>query len=177
MTKQDNKKRGYGGWLFLGTTLLLFGFVALRDFSLAEQSFHLFSKMLLQIVPALILVFCLMVLFNLLLTPEFVKKHLGIDSGLKAWVLAILVGIFSTGPIYSWYILLRELKQSGMKTSLMAVFLYSRAIKLPMLPMLVHYFGLTYAIILSLNLIIFSIFSGIITGLLSKNKLENMSKD
>ena len=49
-----------------------------------------------------------------------------------------------------------------MKTSLAAVFLYSRAVKLPLLPMLVHYFGITYTMVLVGYLILFSIISGLV---------------
>ncbi|MDX1812782.1 MAG: hypothetical protein R3240_12575, partial [Gammaproteobacteria bacterium] len=68
MTTQQNKKKNNRGWLFLGATLLLYGFTAMLDFSLAQRSLHFFSKMLQQIIPALLLVFVLMVVFNLLLT-------------------------------------------------------------------------------------------------------------
>jgi uncharacterized membrane protein YraQ (UPF0718 family) len=147
--------------------ILIYSATALVDISLARQSLRFFVEVFIQIVPILTLVFFLMVLVNLILTPERIRNYLGKTSGLKGWVLAMTGGIFSTGPIYTWYILLGELKQQGMKTSLAAVFLYSRAVKLPLLPLLVHYFGLSYTIILSLYLVFFSIISGIVTGVLA----------
>ena len=168
MTKQSDKKNTVkGGWLFLGVMLLIYGAIALIDFSLVTQSLFFFAKVFLQIVPILVLVFFLMVLFNLVLTHDRIKKYVGKTSGLKGWLLAMVSGIFSTGPIYTWYILLSELKKQGMKSSLMAVFLYSRAVKLPLLPLLVHYFGMQYTIIMSLYLIFFSILNGIIMGVLT----------
>ena len=96
-------------------------------------------------------------------------SHPGKSAALCGAV-ALVGGIFSTGPIYSWYMLLSELKQQGMKQSLMAAFLYSRAIKLPLLPLLIHYFGLTYTLILSLYLLVLSIASGIMTAILAGDK-------
>jgi len=49
-----------------------------------------------------------------------------------------------------------------MRTSLISVVLYNRAIKLPLLPLLVHYFGLAYTVVLAFYLIGFSIIGGII---------------
>lgn len=168
MAKQLHKKyKVKGGWLFLGLMLLIYCATALIDFTLARQSLLFFGEVFIQIVPVLVLVFVLMVLLNLFLTPKRIKNYLGKTSGLKGWLLAMVSGIFSTGPIYTWYILLGELKQRGMKTSLVAVFLYSRAVKLPLLPLLIHYFGVQYTLILSLYLICFSILSGIITGVLT----------
>jgi uncharacterized membrane protein YraQ (UPF0718 family) len=160
----QRKRSVRGGWLFLMVMLLVYGAIALLDPSLAARSLSFFTRVLIQILPVLALVFILFVLFNLMLTPERIRNYVGKTSGLKGWLLAMAGGIFSTGPIYPWYILLGELKQQGMKPSLAAVFLYSRAIKLPLFPFLVHYFGVQYTLILSLYLIFFSLLSGVITG-------------
>ena len=168
MAKARQKKdKRTGGWLFLGVMLLVYAVTAFVDISLARQSLIFFTAVLAQVVPVLVAVFVLMVLVNLFLTTERIRKYLGTTSGIKGWLLAIVGGILSTGPIYTWYILLSELKQQGMKASLVAVFLYSRAVKLPLLPLLIHYFGFTYTLILSCYLIIFSIISGIFMGMLT----------
>ena len=169
MKKQIRKKNKVtGSWLFLGVMILIYSATALIDLSLARQSLHFFVEVFIQIIPVLALVLFLMVLVNLILTPERTRDYLGKASGLKGWLLAMIGGIISTGPIYTWYILLGELKQQGMKPPLVAVFLYSRAVKLPLLPLLIHYFGLTYTLVLSFYLILFSILSGIITGVLAE---------
>ena len=53
-------------------------------------------------------------------------------------------------------------KKKGMKTSLAATFLYARAIKPALLPLMVFYFGLTYVIVLTVVMIIFSMVQGLI---------------
>ncbi|NOQ91068.1 MAG: hypothetical protein GQ549_09010, partial [Gammaproteobacteria bacterium] len=75
---------------------------------------------------------------------------------------ATLGGMLSLGPIYPWYAMLGELQQKGMRNGLIAAFLYSRAVKLPLLPLIIHYFGVTYTLVLCLYLIGFSIISGIV---------------
>lgn len=168
MTKKSHKKTKIKtGWVFLAVMLLIYSATALIDLSLTKQSLSLFGDVIKQVVPILLFVFVLMVFFNFILTPERIKDYLGKTSGLKGWLLVMVGGIFSTGPIYTWYILLGELKQQGMKSSLVATFLYGRAIKLPLLPLLIHYFGLQYTLILSFYLICFSILSGMIMGVLS----------
>jgi predicted Fe-Mo cluster-binding NifX family protein len=49
-----------------------------------------------------------------------------------------------------------------MRASTAAVFLYARAIKLPLLPLLFHYFGSAYSVVLSLYLAGFALLSGIV---------------
>ncbi|MEA2074619.1 MAG: hypothetical protein U9O85_02630 [Euryarchaeota archaeon] len=64
-------------------------------------------------------------------------KYAGEGSGIKGWFLAISAGIISHGPIYIWYPLLKELRDRGMRSGLIAAFMYSRAIKIPLLPYIV----------------------------------------
>lgn len=58
--------------------------------------------------------------------------------------------------------MLGDLKAKGMRTALMSVFLYNRAVKLPLLPLLIHYFGLVYTLILFAYLILFSLPAGLL---------------
>lgn len=159
---QKSKKKGIGGWLFLAIVLLIYGVTALFDSALALKAMTSFIQLLDKVLPVLLIVFVLIFVVNLLLEPARVKKYLGSRSGIMGWLTAMVGGILSTGPIYPWYALLKDLREKGMKTSLAAVYLYSRAVKLPLLPMLVHYFGITYTIILIGYLVVFSIISGLV---------------
>ncbi len=141
---------------------MIYGLTAVVDSELALRALAGFTQLLDKVLPALALVFVLIFAINLLLDPQRVRKYLGKQSGIKGWLTAIVAGILSTGPVYAWYAVLRDLRQKGMRTSLVAVLLYSRAVKLPLLPLLVHYFGLDYTLVLVLYLIGFSVISGLI---------------
>ncbi|MGD8783209.1 MAG: hypothetical protein PVF28_05025 [Thioalkalispiraceae bacterium] len=158
------RKKGWGGWLFLAIVLLIYAMTAVLDRELATTAMASFNHLLEKVVPVLVVVLILIFIINLLLTPVWVKKYLGSHSGLYGWLAAIIGGVLSTGPVYPWYALLKDLREQGMKTTLAAVFLYSRAIKLPMLPMLVHYFGITYALVLIIYMLVFSVMSGLLMG-------------
>jgi uncharacterized membrane protein YraQ (UPF0718 family) len=103
-----------------------------------------------------------MVVFDLLLNPRRVARQLGRPGGARGWLIALAAGILSAGPIYAWYPLLAELRAKGMRASTAAVFLYARAIKLPLLPLLFHYFGTAYSVVLSLWLAGFALLSGFV---------------
>jgi uncharacterized membrane protein YraQ (UPF0718 family) len=155
------KQSAKGGWIFLGIVVLIYAAFALFDGELAASAMSTFSQLLEQVLPVLFIVFLLIFIINLLLNPAWIEKYLGHGSGITGWLVAIVAGILSTGPVYPWYALLRELGEKGMKASLAAVFLYSRAVKLPLLPLLIHYFGLGYTLVLLAYLLIFSIASGL----------------
>ncbi|MHB1402429.1 MAG: hypothetical protein ACYCWB_08530 [Thiobacillus sp.] len=155
-------KRKYGGWLFLAGVILAHGATALVEPDLAQQALASFVAMLGEVAPVLVLVFVLMFLIECFLTPARTQAWLGRESGLRGWLLALAAGVISTGPVYTWYALLAELRDKGMRTALVAVVLYARAIKLPLLPLLAHYFGLRYMLVLSLLIAGFSILNGLL---------------
>jgi len=155
-------KRKLGGWLFLAGVILAHGATAIVDPGLARKALASFVAMLREVAPVLVLVFVLMFLAERFLTPARTRAWLGRRSGLRGWLLAVVAGVISTGPVYTWYALLAELREKGMRTALVAVLLYARAIKLPLLPLLAHYFGLRYMLVLSLLIAGFSILNGLL---------------
>jgi len=155
-------RKGLGGWLFLALVLIVYGLLRWSDPEAATQALAFFRQVIQQVFPVLGLVFVLLFIANLVLEPRWVKRYLGKGAGVKGWLAALSGGILSIGPIYAWYTVLSELQEKGMRTALIATFLYSRAVKLPLLPLMLHYFGLTYTLVLCLYLIIFAVINGIL---------------
>lgn len=114
--------------------LTAYGVTVAVDAETAGQAFAFFVKVLRSVWPVLVIVFFLLLAADLLVEPKWVKQNLGREAAIKGWFLAVVGGVLATGPVYAWYALLRELREKGMRASLAAVFLYSRALKLPLLP-------------------------------------------
>lgn len=163
----------YGGWWFLLAVLLLHLGVRIIAPTISTESLDYFVKVLYKLLPSFGLMFFLLWLFNLFTNPQQVSRYLGLHSGLKGWIFAIAGGIISMGSMYLWYPLLQNLKAKGMRTSLLASFLYSRAIKIPMLPFMVHYFGILYTVIFVFNIVL----SSIASGLMMEHIVKKTSKD
>jgi len=163
-------KAGRGGWLFLALVLIAYGLLGLIDSAAALQALSFFRHIMVEMLAILGLVFLLLFIANLVLKPKWIRRYLGSGSGIKGWIAAVLGGMLSLGPIYPWYAMLGELRQKGMRNALIAAFLYSRAVKLPLLPLMIHYFGLAYTLVLCLYLIGFSIISGIVIEKLTSER-------
>lgn len=155
-------QRKLGGWLFLALVLTAYGATAWIDPGLARDAFADFLSVFGKVMPVLALVFVMLFLGELFLSPKRVEGWLGQRSGLRGWILALAAGVLSSGPVYAWYAMLAELRSKGMRTALAAAALYARAIKLPLLPFLAHYFGWRYTLVLSLFVAGFSILNGLI---------------
>ena len=126
----------------------------------AGQAIKSSGNVFLSMLVPLGLVFLIMLLINLFLKPAAVAKFLGKGSGIKGVALSAVAGIISTGPIYAWYPLLKDLKDKGAGESSIAIFLYNRAVKPFMLPVMIGYFGWLYVVILTIIMVLASIAVG-----------------
>ena len=147
---------------FFGTVLLIYLFLFLFNNQLIFSSLIKSYNLLLKIIPVFIFIFVLMFIINFFVTTKLVVKKFEKAHGINKWIFSIIAGIISTGPIYMWYPLLSELKDHGLKNGYIATFLYTRAIKPALLPLMILYFGWIYTIMITISLISFSIIQGLI---------------
>lgn len=115
-----------------------------------------------MIAPIILIVFFIMAMLNSSIDSKAISKHLGEDSGIKGWMIALIGGILSHGPGYVWYPMLQELRDKGAKDGLVVAFIYARSIKLPWLPVMISYFGIYFTILLSIYVILGAFIQGII---------------
>lgn len=153
---------GVGGWVFLFIVLTIYGVAGVIDIDIVGESLSLSGQVMAFLLPVLAMVFLLLLTVDLVFSPDRVKRHLGAEAGIKGWLVAAIGGVLATGPTYAWYALLRELREKGMRASLVSVFLYCRAVKLPLLPLMIHYFGTAFTLVLCVCLVGFSFVTGML---------------
>jgi uncharacterized membrane protein YraQ (UPF0718 family) len=156
------------GTKFLITVISIYLILGLFDFDLVKNGLYYTSNIFLKISPILLLLVFINFLINRYFDSKIIVKYLGQEAGLKGWLLAIIGGILVSGPPYILFPLLKDLKKKGMNNALLAVFLYNRNVKIPFLPVMIYYFGLTYTVIISFYIIIFSIFNGLLINFFLK---------
>ncbi len=139
-----------GSNVFLLVIAVLYTALAAYDIALLMEVLQAFVDLLGKVVPVMLLVFVMMFVVDLVVEPGTVKKRLGKGSGSVGWSVAVLGGVLSTGPIYVWYPLLEDLRKKGVRDSFIVAFLYARAVKIPMAPMMIYYFGWTFTAVLYL---------------------------
>ncbi len=159
------EKVGAGKIFFVISLTIFISFAGLNT-NIFLRAIQNFVKIIINIWWVLILVFTFMFLINLLLNEKKISHYVGKNSGIKGWTITIFGGLLSHGPIYLWYPLLSDLKEKGMKNELIASFLYNRAVKIPLIPLMIFYFGIPFTLILGFWIIIFSIINGKIVGVI-----------
>ena len=158
-------------WIFFIIMAVIYLVLFFVNSILAKEIFFQFLFFLQNIIPVFVLVFVLIFFSNLFFDSKKIVKFVGKSAGFKGWIISIVGGILSTGPIYMWYPLLSDLKEKGMRDGFIAAFLYNRAVKIPILPMMIYYFGLSFTAILTFYMILFSIINGFVV-----DKLVQLNK-
>ena len=159
-----------GQWVFLALVAVLYAVLAVVNPESALRGLEGFVPLLLNILPALALVFGLLFLTNLFARPEVVLRYLGKTAGMRAWLVVIVAGILSAGPIYLWYPLLSDLKEKGMRDGLIAAFLYNRSVKIPLISVMIVYFGPRLVAVVLVLTVLFSVVDGLLVELITTKK-------
>jgi len=146
-------------FLFLEPTILMGALI---------NTFILFFK----VFPVLVLAFIVNYFINKFIKEKTLKRHLGHNSGARGYFYAIIAGILIGGPPYLLFPMLGEFKKSGVKDSLLATFLFNRNVKIPFIPVVIFYFGVTYTVVISVLLILFSIINGLLVGRLVNRRIS-----
>ncbi len=115
-----------------------------------------------MIAPILLVVFFLMALLNTFIDSKSISRHIGEQSGMRGWIIALVGGVLSHGPAYVWYPMLSDLRKHGARDGLVVAFFYTRSIKLPWLPLMISYFGLAFTVVLTVLVILSAWIQGMI---------------
>jgi len=154
MTPSGAKQKGAKPFRLKGIKLLagvmvLYGVAFLWAPDKGMASLKGFAHVLGTLVPILVVVVLLSALLQRFVNPRALAKHLGDESGVRGWMIALAAGVVSHGPMYAWYPMIQDLREKGAKDGLIVAFFYARAVKLFLLPMMAVYFGVTFTVVLT----------------------------
>lgn len=158
--KKQGKSFAFRGKYFFLIVLSFYLLLFLVSSQAAALALQKSGTVLLRIFPIFAFVIFFTALINFFIRPKQIADHLGQKSGVKGWLWALASGVLSHGSMYAWYPLLEELRSHGMKDELIVVFFASRAIKIPLLPVLIDYFGLTFTFVLYSYILLGSLLQG-----------------
>ncbi|WP_201353183.1 permease [Hydrogenimonas urashimensis] len=152
----------FKGVKFLIAVSLLYAVVGALHSEKSVAALEKSGMVLTKIGPILLIVIFITAVIDYFFNPKDVAAHLGEKCSLKGWLIALAAGIASHGPMYAWYPMIEDLKRHGLRKGLIATFFYARSIKVPLLPIMIDYFGLAFTFVLTLYILIASVIQGIL---------------
>ncbi len=165
MKERDTSRKNPPKLSIRGVKLLLFvmlAFVALFlfDEKMGMVALHKSLEVIEILVPIFAIVILLMALIGYFTQGKSRLENLAKQRGAKGWFWALFIGLLSHGPMYAWYPVLQQLREKGLRDGYIATFFYARAVKLPLLPLMVDYFGFSFTVVLTLYIVIASLIQG-----------------
>jgi len=170
--KNQDKRFTFRGKYFFLAVLIFYGVIFFFRSQAAQLALMKSSSILIKILPILIFVILFTTLLNYFLQPKQIASHLDRESGIKAWIWALAAGVISHGPMYAWYPLLEDLRSHGMRDGLIVVFFASRTIKIPLLPIMIDYFGWIFTLVLSFYLLIGALVQGLVLEIFQQRSMD-----
>jgi len=178
--KDEKKKTGFplqGSYLFFVAVCAVYGGLFWFDPQDAHLALETSGNVFVHLILPLLGAFFALFLINLFVKPAHIARLLGKGSGVRGILLSTLAGIFSMGPIYTWYPLLKELRRQGASEFHLANFLSNRAVKPYLLPLMIYYFGWAYSLTLNVLVVIGAICIGWIVELVNRRHDQGGAKD
>lgn len=161
MSEATGRKRP-AGLLFMVIVAVAYLVLAYVD----RVAFGVAIRKSLGMVETLLPIFAIVILLTAAVGYFFQERRfmasLAGRRGVKGWLIALAVGLLSHGPMYAWYPMLPTLREKGLRDGYLTAFFYARAVKLPLLPLMVDYFGLTFTIVLTLYIVIAALLQGLL---------------
>ncbi|MCF6206803.1 MAG: permease [Sulfurovum sp.] len=170
MNHTQLKKRKSSGKIMLLVVVVLYTITFFLSPKTGQKALASAWEIIEMVAPILLIVFFLMALLNTSIDSKYIAKHLGKESGLKGWLIALGGGILSHGPAYVWYPMLAQMREHGAREGLIVAFFYARSVKLPWLPLMVSYFGLLFTVLLTFFVIVGAWLQGLVADMLLKEK-------
>ena len=170
-------KLRFQGVKFMVGVGLLYGGLALYDSDKTLQALQKSGMVLMEILAIFSVVVFISAAIHYYIDSRSLAKHLGEESGLKGWLIALGAGVLSHGPMYAWYPMIRDLREHGAGDGRVAAFFYARAIKVPLLPIMVEYFGFAFTVILSCYILLAAWVQGLIMDRIDWVRAERASEE
>lgn len=172
MKKQQDIPFAFRGTYFFLVVLILYGALFLVSSQSALLAMQKSVGIMVKILPIFVVIILFTAVLNYFLQPGQIAGHLGRESGYKGWLWALAAGVISHGPMYAWYPLIEDLRKNGMRDELIVVFFASRTIKIPLLPMMINYFGWIFTVVLSFYILLGALIQGWIFEMMEQRRIS-----
>ncbi|WP_024790366.1 permease [Lebetimonas sp. JH292] len=157
----------FRGIKFLTSVIIIYTIVAVFNYDKFVFALGNSEKILIRIIPILLVVVLITAIINYFVSPKKLIKYF--SNKKMGYLIALIAGVVSHGPMYGWYPLIENLKKRGLNYGYIATFFYARAIKVPLLPIMLNYFGWKFTFFISLYTLIAALMEGLIIDKIFKN--------
>jgi len=161
-----------GNFLFLIIMILLFSIIIFFDRAKWLHILSLFWNNFFITDQALIFVYVLIFVFNILFSSEKINHFFTKGNYFHKLTFSVFWWLFSSWPPYLWFPFLKTIKEKNFSEGHIAAFLYARSVKIPLLLLMIQFFWWQFTLVFNSVLFLFSFLIGFLFDILfSKQKI------
>ncbi len=129
-----------------------------------------------NVIGIIISVMIFIGLANVWIKPQGIVNVLGKESGFKGLLFSSVIGILLTGPLYIVFPLLKSFREKGARGASIATMITAwGGIRLPLIPLEVHFLGWKFFFLRNVLLFLFTIPVGLLVEK-TENALEKLKE-
>jgi hypothetical protein len=155
--------------IFLVVILWILWIITITNPILWKNIFSSFWINLLTVLPVLWIIYLLIFIFNFFIDNDKIKQYFEKWNYCFKLFISVIWWILSAWPVYLWYPLLQKIKKNNLTNWHIASFIYARAIKIPLFPIMILYFWIKYTIIFNMVILLFSFLIWLIIDFIYNN--------
>ncbi len=144
---KSSRKPKFKGVIFMIIVFLIYFVLFFFQKQIVFDSIRHFVKNILMIIPVFAIVIFMTAILNYYFPKERIAKLFKEKSKIKTYMMSLLAGIVSHGPIIAWFPFLKDVSESGLSQGNLITFIYGRGVKLTLLPVMIGFFGAKYTFI------------------------------
>ncbi|MHB1325682.1 MAG: permease [Thermoleophilia bacterium] len=126
--------------------------LAAVNLSEAKRALIIGTSTFASVAVILVTVFVFIGLFQVWERDEFILKHLGEKSGIRGMFIGAALGTAMVGPLVGVFPLLKMLLNKGARLGVVVAIVSTWAIKVPMIPLELRFFGWKFTVLRQLLL-------------------------
>jgi len=144
---KSSKKPKFKGVIFMLVVILIYVVLFFFQKQMVFDSLKHFLKNTLMIIPIFAIVILLTALLNYFYPKEKIAKLFKEKSKFRTYMMSLVAGIVSHGPIIAWFPFLKDVSDNGVSKGNLVTFIYGRGVKLTLLPVMIGFFGAKYTFV------------------------------
>ena len=166
-------KPNKGAWsfIFLGLVILIYIILFFTNKQLFNSAItDFYNTFVHEILFVLLVILLIMFILNLFLDKNIWQKLLKDTKNHTKYFISLVWWVLSSWPSYMWYSILEKLHEHWLSYGHIATFIYSRAVKIPFIFVMIWFFWLKFTIIFNLVLLLFSVIFWLIIDFIFRNE-------
>ncbi|MCD6419370.1 MAG: hypothetical protein J7L41_01475 [Synergistetes bacterium] len=126
-----------------------------------QQAFWVGIGLFFKMLPIFASVVLFSTFLGVFLSPKFIQRFVGKDSGIKGIIIAVILGTVIVGPMWVMFPMFKTFMEKGARVAVVVALVGTFAVKTPWLPYAATFLGWEFVIVSVVLIVCYAVVSGL----------------